>query len=283
MKDLAGKSVVITGAAQGIGLALAKACAQEGMNIAMADIAMDVLEQAAQDVRGVGADVITIRADVSKPEDWDNLKTSISDGFGSVDVLINNAGILGVPAPVWEQTEKDWNLAFDVNLRGVINGIRTFIPMMRSAGDKGHIVNVASVAGHVVQPFTAPYHVTKFGVTAITESLFHELDVLGSQIGVSLVCPGFTKTNILSGDNLPPVDKDDEQMKHIRSAFTGGVDGGISADTVAAQTLQAIKDDQFYVFTSQGTMEYAEKRFERIVKLETPVLGDALRKRFVAD
>ncbi|MDC0421993.1 SDR family NAD(P)-dependent oxidoreductase [Hellea sp.] len=283
MKNLSGKTAVITGAAQGIGFALAQQCAAEGMKIVMTDIADDVLQISLTAITETGADAIAVKADVSKLEDWEKLKKNTLEAFGSIDVLINNAGILGVPATSWEQRQKDWDLALGVNLHGVINGIRTFIPLMRESGDKGHIVNVASVAGHVVQPFTAPYHVTKFGVTALTESLFHELDILGSNIGVTLVCPGFTKTNILSGENLPFVDEDDEQMKHIRTAFTGGVEGGISADAVAEQTVQAIKDNRFYVFTSPGTIDYAEKRFNHIVRGEQPGLGEALRSRFVPE
>lgn len=281
MNSLSGKTILVTGAAQGIGLALARQAATENMNVVMTDIDEQVLLAAAKDVGQSSHKVLPLAMGVSKSKDWAKVLDAAHTACGNIHVLINNAGILGVPNVTWRQSEQDWGHALGVNLQGVINGVQFLIPHMLEHGEESHIVNVASVAGHVVQPFMAPYHVTKFGVTALTESIYHELDIVGADIGVSLVCPGFTKTNILSGDKLPPLEEGDGQMQHIRDAFTTGVNGGISADEVAVQTFEAIKTRKFYVFTNPGTIDFAAKRFWQIVREEKPDLGDALRARFV--
>ena len=282
MIDLRGKTVLITGAAQGIGFALAKSCAARNMRIVMTDIDAALLEKSARKISELGASVIAVTADVTKPEDWETVKSKVYDISDGIDVLINNAGLLGTPARTWDVEPSEWDRVLQLNLYGMLHGIRTFVPDMIKRGSRTHIVNLSSVAGHTVQPFTAPYHVSKFGVTAVSESLVHEFDVLDVDIGLTLVCPGFTRTNILGQDNLHMPAKNDGHMNYLHSAFINGVSSGVFADEVASATLQAVEDNRFYVFTSPGTLDYATERFEKISKCENPILNAIMRQRYLA-
>jgi len=281
MTKLSGQTVLITGAAQGIGLALSEVCAGEDMKIIMSDIDSALLESSANAVRKMGGSITTIKMDVTKPDDWARAKSKITKELGGLDILINNAGLLGTPARSWEVEPEEWERVFNLNLYGMIHGIRAFVPDMIARGSRAHIVNLSSVAGHTVQPFTGPYHVSKFGVTAVTESLVHEFDIIGADIGLTLVCPGFTKTNILNEKNLPSPLDNDPHMSFLRQAFIGGIGKGVAAIDVAKAAMDAVKDDRFYVFTSPGTLDYATERFEKISKLENPMLNVIMRERYL--
>src|SRR5689334_1941764 len=174
MKDFAGKVAVVTGAASGIGRALADRCAQEGMKVVLADVEESALVRAADEFRATGAPILAVRTDVSKAEDVEALARKTVETFGGVHLLFNNAGV-GAGTTAWETSLRDWEWVLGVNLWGVIHGLRSFVPIMLSQGSEGHIVNTASIAGLVLGPGLAAYKVSKHGVISLSETLYGEL------------------------------------------------------------------------------------------------------------
>ena len=188
MKTFRDRVAVVTGAASGIGLALAERFAAEGAKVVMADIEASALATAAEGLRRKGARLLATRVDVSRPEDVERLARETYDAFGAAHVLCNNAGVAVIGA-VHEHTLADWQWVINVNLWGVIHGVRAFLPRMLGGGDEGHIVNTASMAGLTTAPFMSVYDVTKHGVVALSESMYKELQVTGAPIGVSVRLP----------------------------------------------------------------------------------------------
>lgn len=283
MKDLINNVAVVTGAASGIGFALCAQFASAKMKIVLSDINPDVLKEAEQKIQKMGVETHSVVADVSQQQDVSRLATETLERFGSVHVLCNNAGIFGRAAYLWEQSNADWEKGMNINFWGVINGIRVFTPIMLKQDTEAHIINTASVAGHLVQPFLGPYQASKFAVAAITESLFHELDLMKSKIGVTLLCPGFTKTNILnnkSEEDMKSDLSDSARMDFVQAAMEAGVEGGLTSEEVAAQTLSAIKEKRFYVFPNTHTLDMIKVRFEGVLNQQNPDLGDEVKQRF---
>jgi NAD(P)-dependent dehydrogenase (short-subunit alcohol dehydrogenase family) len=284
MKELASKVCVITGAANGIGFALAQAFAEEHMNIVLADIDSKALQAAVSRIRGFGTEAIGVIADVSDAAAVQHLAEATQKEFGTVDLLCNNAGLFCAAASAWEHSAESWERSISVNLHGVINGLNSFVPIMLRHGREGHIVNVASLAGHRVQPFFAPYHVTKFGVTALTESLALELEFLDAKVGVSLICPGLTHTNILSDEteaNMPISNSEQNEInQRLQSVIKKGIVGGMPAEEVARKTVDAVRSNKFYVFTHERSVARLKTRFDRIIAGSNPALDDEIRNRF---
>ncbi len=196
MKRLDGRVAVVTGAASGIGLALCERFAAEGMKVVMADIEAGPLAAAEATVRRTAPAVLASRVDVSNPDDVERLARETYDAFGVAHVVCNNAGV-AVLGAIHEHTLADWQWVINVNLWGVIHGVRAFLPRMLAGGDEGHIVNTASMAGLTTAPYMSVYDVTKHGVVALSEAMYKEAQVTGSPIGVSVVCPGLIDTNIM--------------------------------------------------------------------------------------
>ena len=207
MKNLRDRVAVVTGAASGIGLALAERFAAEGMKVVMADIEAGTLATASEGLRRQGATVLAARIDVSRPEEVERLAEETYHEFGAAHVVCNNAGVAVIGA-VHEHTLADWQWVINVNLWGVIHGVRAFLPRMLAGGDEGHFVNTASMAGLTTSAFMSVYDVTKHGVVALSESMYKELTTTGAPIGVSVVCPGLIDTNIMrSSRNRPESQK----------------------------------------------------------------------------
>ncbi len=203
MEILQGRTAVVTGAASGMGRAFCNRFAAAGMRIVAADIEQAALDAAVAELRAGGAEAIGVRGDVARAEDHEALLAAALDAFGAVNVVCLNAGVSGANGLSWTLSAEDWRWTLDVNLWGVIHGIRTFVPHLLTHGD-GHVVTTASIAGHVSSPFGAPYNVSKHGVVTLAETLFHELRKQGSSIGVTCLCPGFVSTNIMdSARNRP--------------------------------------------------------------------------------
>ena len=195
MRELEGKTAVVTGAGSGIGRELAVACAREGMSLALADIDEKGMQETSLQIAKLGGRSESLRCDVSKAADVDLLSSHAWDRFGAVHLVFNNAGV-AVGGPAWTATLEDWQWTLGINLMGVVHGVRSFIPRMLAQGGECHMVNTASVAGLVDIAGSAVYCVSKHGVVALSECLFQDLRVAKSSIGVSVLCPAYVNTCI---------------------------------------------------------------------------------------
>ncbi len=277
MKQLRGRVAVVTGAASGIGRALADRFAAEGMRLALADVEAPALERAESDLRRGGADVLALRTDVSKEAEVQALASAALQRFGAVHVLCNNAGV-GSGGRVWELTTADWEWVLGVNLWGVIHGIRAFVPAMLRGGDEGHVVNTASLAGLISAPYVAPYHASKHAVVTLSESLHHELALLGSKLRVSVLCPGYVATRIAeSTRNRPPglraaVESQGgrPEAAAMTEAVRRRVAAGLPPAEVAQQVLQAIRDERFWIFTHPDMKALIEQRHSDVMAERNP-------------
>ena len=255
METLTDSTVVVTGGASGIGLALARAFAAEGAHLVIADIEADALDAA---LPLLPADTLAVRTDVSRIEDVDELAGATLERFGRVDVVCNNAGVSTFNL-LEHQTLDDWRWVLDVNLWGVIHGVQTFVPIMRRQGTPGHVVNTASFAGLMSGiAYLGPYAVSKVAVVSLSETLRAELAMAGAPIGVSVLCPGFTNTNVMEGERNRPTELGDEArtadaqqfVDFVKSSFD--TDEGKEPDDVAAQVIDAIHRDRFWVISHPG-------------------------------
>ncbi len=284
MKEFKDKVAVITGAASGIGLGIARRAAKEGMKVVLADIEKDALNQAEEELKSSGADVISVVTDVSKLENIEKLAQKTVETFGEVHLLCNNAGV-AAPGVFWESISSDWKWVIGVNLWGVINGIQTFIPIMLQQDNECHIVNTSSMAGILHGDGTnGIYSVTKQAVVALSESLRRSFanPLFGSKIGVSVLCPGIVNTKITNSERNRPAEfcgpdyipcferiikNHPEAEAFVREApkiWEKGTLPNESGDIV----FEAIKNDVFYIFTEIGvTWENGMKsRFDGIWK-----------------
>jgi NAD(P)-dependent dehydrogenase (short-subunit alcohol dehydrogenase family) len=267
---------VITGAASGIGFALAKKAASEGMRVVLADVEYDALQRAADELSASGATVIAVRTDVSKAEDIEALAAKTLEAFGGVDLLFNNAGV-GGGATTWETSLADWKWVLDVNLWGVIHGVHTFVPIMLKQDVPCHIVNTASIMGLISTPGFCNYRVSKFGVVALSETLYHELKEIGARVGVSVLCPGGVNTRILEAErNRPagigPRTERNEQHEMNAAAVVQAIHEGMSPERVAEITFQAIRDNRFYILTHPEYTPAVGLRAHDIVKGNNPTM-----------
>jgi NAD(P)-dependent dehydrogenase (short-subunit alcohol dehydrogenase family) len=276
MKEFKDKVALVTGAASGIGFALADRFASVGMKVVLADVELNALAAAEQALKKKGAPVLSVRADVSKAEDVQKLADEAYAKFGAVHVLCNNAGV-GMGGLSWEQSLEDWQWVLGVNLWGVIHGIRTFVPRMLDGGAEGHIINTASMAGLISSPYMAVYEATKHAVVAITETLKMELDLTGGKISASVLCPGFVATRISDsernrpdGTPKPPTAGQLASQETIREMARQQVAAGIKPAEVAEMVLEAVRDDRFYVLTHPRFKKLIRVRMENILEGRTP-------------
>jgi NAD(P)-dependent dehydrogenase (short-subunit alcohol dehydrogenase family) len=274
MEDLQGKVAVITGGASGIGRAVARRAAAEGMRVVIADIEEGALKEAERELTGQGADAIAVATDVADAASVRALRDRALGHYGAVHLVHNNAGV-GGGGPIWEVPEEDWRWILGVNLWGVIHGVATFVPLLLEQGE-GHVVNTASIAGLTTAPFIGPYNATKQAVVAISETLYKDLQVAGaSGVGVSVLCPGFVQTRIAdSGRNRPDWapgrEVEGEVEGDVRTVIRDLIDGGIPAEVVAECVLDAVRTDTFYVLTHPDLRVAIQTRFEDIVEGRSP-------------
>jgi NAD(P)-dependent dehydrogenase (short-subunit alcohol dehydrogenase family) len=273
MKDLQGKVAVVTGAASGIGRALATAFAGEGMRVVLADVEATALDEAAHTVAAIGPGAIAVRTDVSKGEQVEELAAAAERAYGAVHVVCNNAGV-SVSGPSWTHTVADWEWVLGVNLWGVIHGVRVFTPRLLATGE-GHVVNTASIAGLISGPGMGVYSVTKHGVVTLSECLHHELRMLGSEVGVSALCPAWVNTRILdSARNRPaaleataPVLPGHEQMEELARQLLAG---GLPPARVAALVVDAVRTKRFWVLPHPEWKAYVRTRMEDVLEERDP-------------
>jgi len=281
MKEFKNKVAVITGAGSGIGFALAERCAKEGMKVVLADIDEKFLKSAGRKLKRIGATFTKILTDVSKASDVEALAKKTLDTYGEINLLINNAGI-GNTKYTWNYTLKDWEWQLGVNLWGVIHGVRIFTPIMLKQGGECHIVNVSSMEGLASGsgPGGAIYGVSKHGVVSLTETLRTDLKLKGSDLKVSVVCPGFVNTKIFLGDIHRPKEFLNPSGDAVES--TRGEDYlaqyATNIDDVLKQTslmpsneaadiiFQGIKDEKLYIFTHKDPLmkRLVKERFDEI-------------------
>ena len=268
MKILRGKTAAVTGAASGLGRAMALAFADEGMDLALADVDEKGLQETLQLVKGVKAS--SMRVDVAKAAEVDAFAASLKN----VHVVCNNAGVSPL-GPVWENTTADWQWALGVNLWGVIHGVRAFVPRLLAQGE-GHVINTASVAGLISPPGMGIYNVTKHAVVTLSESLYQDLRVQGSPVGVSVLCPAYVPTGISDSERNRPKDlKNSSKMssqqevlaQQLRKAVSSGK---LSADDVARAVVAAVKEDRFYILTHPRIKGAIQARMEDILAERAP-------------
>jgi NAD(P)-dependent dehydrogenase (short-subunit alcohol dehydrogenase family) len=278
VQEFTGKVAVVTGAASGIGRALAERSAREGMKVVLADVEEPALGRAAAEMRASGATVLAVPTDVSRLADVENLARRTLETFGAVHLLFNNAGV-GVGGPPWECTEADWQWMLGVNLWGVIHGLRVILPIMMAQGTEGHIVNTASAAG--ILPFhpSAPYQTSKFAVVGLSENLHHWLAAAGSPLKASVLCPGWVKTRIMECERNrpaelrnPPLALPPEVLAQI-AAVGQLVESGLAPEAVADCVFSAIRAEKFYIYVGlEPFMALVEQRNDEVLQARNPTM-----------
>lgn len=266
-----GRVAVVTGAASGIGRALAEALAGAGSAVVLADLDGADAEAVAEGIRASGGSADVIVTNVADATAVDRLAVTTLERFGRVDVLCNNAGVSTFNL-LRDQTLADWRWVFDVNLWGVVHGLQSFLPIMCNQGTPGHIVNTASIAGLLSGvSYIGPYAATKVAVVSISETLSQELAADQIPIGVSVLCPSSVDTRVMESERGRPAELGVEQRTEtaefvrlaIRDSFTGPT--GLTPGEVAARTLEAIRARRFWIITHPGERSAVESRFAGVL------------------
>lgn len=294
IQDFQGKTAVLTGAGSGFGLECARLGARLGMNLVLVDVQKAALDAAAEEMRAAGVKVLAQQVDVSNRLQMEVLAHSVQEHFGAPHLVFNNAGV-GAGGLVWENSVADWEWVLGVNVWGVIHGLRLFMPMMLAAAKadpsyRGHMVNTASMAGLLTPPNMGIYNVSKHAVVSLSETLYQDLSLVTDQIGASVLCPYFVPTGInqsernrpdnLAGGELTASQKIGQAMsdKAVSS-------GKVTAVDVAQKVFDAVKANQFYIYSHPQALGAVQVRMEDIVQgrnptdpfLHKPELGESLR------
>lgn len=271
MKQLKDKVAVITGAASGFGREFAILCAQEGMRVVMTDVDEKGLAETT-DKLPAGTQSLALKCDVSKAEQVDAVASQTWSEFGAAHLLFNNAGV-GVAGPAWAATLEDWKWVLDVNVMGVVHGIRSFVPRMLEQRDECHVVNTASVAGLLSVPGSSVYCVSKHAVVTLSECLYQDLRQAKASIGVSVLCPAYVNTGIADSARNRPAEL--AATNPLAAAYEERVRqatraGRLSATDIARSTLEAVKSDHFYILTHPAIKGAVEMRLRDIIEERSP-------------
>lgn len=271
---------VVTGAASGIGRALADRFAREGMKLVLADVESSRLAQAAGELEARGAQVLAVRTDVSLADDLVRLREATLERFGAVHVLCNNAGVFAGGLS-WEAIGTDWEWVLGVNLYGILHGLRAFVPFLLEQAQPGHIVNTCSMAGLINMPLSAAYSVSKHAALSLSETLYHELRMKQSPVGVSALCPELIRTRIGHSDrNRPahlkrPDGAGTPEQSLVEQAIKTSTEGGLDPAVMADRVYHGIREDRFYLLADEGTSwdRACLARLEDIRLRRNPTLG----------
>lgn len=281
ISDFKNKTAVLTGAGSGFGLACARIGATLGMNLVLADVQQDALDQATAELQATGAKVLPFKLDVSDALQFEALGQATFKRFGAPNLVFNNAGV-GAGGLIWETSLKDWEWVMGVNLMGVVHGVRTFTPMMLDAAKKdpayrGHIVNTASMAGLLNPPNMGVYNVSKHAVVSLSETLYQDLSLVTEQISASVLCPFFVATGINQSGRNRPGEKSDDNAKLTKSQLVGQAmiskavtSGKVSAADVAQMVFDAIAANQFYIYSHPKAIKSVQTRMEDILQARNP-------------
>ena len=267
MSQFAGKTAIISGGAEGIGLSIAKALGEQEMNIVLADIDQKNLEKASLELRGSGVSVLPVTLDVADETQWHNAAQQAIERFGKIHMVVNNAGIGGDTGPIENAQTKGWQWALDVNLMGVMYGAKVMVPWIKQHGEGGWIINVASMAGMGGIPYNGAYTATKTAVVALSESWAAELQ--SKDIKVSVLCPAFVQTRIYDSDrNRPLKYQNDTATPTDEHGFADKtkslVENGIDVSIVGKRVVEALNEGELYIFTHPNYRAIVQRRFQAI-------------------
>jgi NAD(P)-dependent dehydrogenase (short-subunit alcohol dehydrogenase family) len=274
MEDFRGKTAVITGAASGIGRALAEQAVVEGMRVLIADVDAEALERTRAALDTSGSTIVCAVVDVADAQAVEALAERAWRELGGVHLLFNNAGVM-VGGFSWERSLADWRWVLDVNLWGVIHGIRAFVPRMIARGEAAHVINTASVAALVAGPLLSPYLASKHAVLAITESLHHELALVGSPVRAALLCPGAVRTGIGRSERTRPTAHDERGRRGdadtvFEQTLIAGIEAGSAPRSVAGFTFEALREDRFWILPHPEFKRLVDKRARSIIDETNP-------------
>jgi len=265
MKDFAGKTAVVTGAASGIGLGLARTFARAGLSLVLSDIHRERLDAAVEQVRALGAKAVAVPGDVSQRADVQKIADTAMNEFGGLHIACNNAGVTLHGKRIWEVTAEEWDWIAGVNLHGVMHGIQIFLPLIQRHDGEGHIINTASIAGFQVAPHrrSGAYAATKFAVVALTESLWN--DLRETPVGVSVLAPAAVRTRIYQSNESRPARYGGPYETASLNPLQQELEHGLDPDTVGDRVMRAIHDRELYIFTHMQTKDWLLARHKRIV------------------
>ncbi len=273
MDEFRGKVALVTGAASGIGRALAEHAARLGMQVVIADVDEEGLAGTRRRLEAAGAPVLAVPTDVRHEDEVRALADAAEERFGLPHLLFNNAGVLTAGLS-FECSAEEWEWVLDVNVMGVVHGVRTFVPRMLERGEPARVVNTASVGAFIVGPRVAPYVASKFAVAALSESLYYELRDLGAPVRVSVLCPGAVATGIGRSERVRPAEvrpgRRSAESEAYREAFAAGIARGIDPRELAERAFAGIREDRFWILPDPSFLPAMEHRMRCVLEGRHP-------------
>lgn len=260
METLTDRVAVVTGAGSGIGAGMARAFAREGMRLALADIENGPVRGLAEELRADGCEVLAEQVDVAKSSQVEAFAARVFDELGGAHLLCNNAGVCQ-GGPIAEMSENDWRWILSVNLEGVINGCRAFVPRLVAQAEPAHVVNTASIGGFLSGGGLGMYSTTKFAVVAYTEALSQELQPHG--IGASVLCPGFVNTDLGNSGRRRPEELGQSPAR--MESILPGMAEGMDPVEVGRRVVRGVRENALYVFTHPEFKPIVEQRFAQVL------------------